>query len=80
MAGFDKSLDIEIYGDEAKFETSKVRVSIMQYNEGIKKLQISRENLNLESGEYKWSKLGRLTKEEAEAVLPLFEKAISKMD
>jgi len=80
MAGFDKSLDIELFGDEVKFETSKIRVSIMQYNEGMKKLQISRENLNQEDGSYRWTKLGRLTKDEATAVLPLIEKAIKEMD
>jgi len=79
MAGFDKSLDVEVFGEEAKFETSKIRVSVMQYNEGIPKLQIARENLNPENGEWKWSKLGRMRKEEAEAVLPLIEKAISNM-
>jgi len=42
----------------------------MSYNEGQKKLQISRENLNPESGDWRWSKLGRMTKSEAEVVLP----------
>lgn len=80
MAGFDKSLDVEIFGDEAKFDTTKLRVSVMSYNEGMKKIQISRDNLNPESGEWRWSKLGRMNKAEAEAVLPLLEKAISHMD
>lgn len=79
MAGFDKTLDIELFGEEAKFETTRIRVSVMQYNEGIKKLQISRENLNIDSGDWRWSKLGRMTKEEAEAVGPLFQKAIENM-
>jgi len=79
MAGFDSSLDKELFGEDAKFETSKIRVSVMQYNEGQKKLQISRENLNPEDGSYRWSKLGRLTKEESSAVLPLMEKALQNM-
>lgn len=79
MAGFDKSLDKEVFGADAKFETSKIRVSVMSYNEGIPKLQISRDRLDMESGEYKWSKLGRLTKEEAEAIQPLIEEAIENM-
>lgn len=79
MAGFDKSLDVEIFGEEANFETTKIRVSIMSYNEGQPKLQISRENLNPEDGEWRWSKLGRMNKSESEAVLPLIEKAISNM-
>ena len=80
MAGFDKSLDVEVFGNEASFDTTKIRVSVMSYNEGQKKLQISRENLNPESGEWRWSKLGRMTKDEAKAVLPLFEEAISNME
>ncbi len=79
MAGFDKSLDKEIFGEDAKFETTKIRVSIMSYNEGMPKLQISRENLNPDDGEWRWSKLGRMTKDETTAVLPLIEKAIKQM-
>lgn len=80
MAGFDKSLDVELFGEEANFETSKIRVSVMQYNEGMKKLQISRENLDNESGDWRWSKLGRMTKSESEQVLPLMKKALEQMD
>ena len=69
MAGFDKSLDVEVFGEEVAFETTKLRVSVMQYNEGQKKLQVSRENLNEESGEWRWSKLGRMTKDESEKVV-----------
>jgi len=73
MAGFDKTLDVEVFGNEVSFDTTKIRVSIMSYNEGVKKLQISRENLNPESGEWRWSKLGRMRKEEA-------KEAITHMD
>ena len=79
MAGFDKSLDVELFGEEASFETTKIRISVMCYNEGQKKLQISRENLNPEDGEWRWSKLGRMNKDEAKAVMPIIEKAISEM-
>lgn len=79
MAGFDKSLDKEIFGEEASFETTKIRVSVMSYNEGQNKLQLSRENLNLDDGEWRWSKLGRMTKSESEAVLPLIQKALENM-
>ena len=79
MAGFDKELDKELFGEDASFETTKVRVSVMCYNEGQKKLQISRENLNPEDGSWRWSKLGRMNKEEATAVAPLITKAIENM-
>lgn len=80
MAGFDKSLDKEIYGEEVKFETSKLRISVFSYNGGKPKLQIARKNLNQTSGEFIFSKLGRLTKEEVEVVLPLIQKAFEVMN
>lgn len=76
---FDKSLDKELFGKEVNFETTKIRVSVMSYNEGQKKLQISRENLNTTSGDYQFAKLGRLVKEEAEAILPIIQEAIKQM-
>ena len=79
MAGFDKSLDKEVFGEDASFETTKIRVSVMSYNEGQPKLQISRENLNTDDGEWRWSKLGRMTKDETTKVLPLIEKALENM-
>jgi len=79
MAGFDKTLDKEVFGEDAKFETTKVRVSVMSYNENTPKLQLSRENLSNTDGEWKWSKLGRMTKEEVEQVLPIIQKAIENM-
>ena len=76
MAGFDKSLDKELFSESVDFERSRITVAVFAYNEGIPKLQISRENKNAE-GEYSFAKLGRMTKEEVEAVLPLMEKAKS---
>ncbi len=76
---FDKSLDKALFSESAEFETTKVTVSVMSYNEGTAKLQLSRENLNPESGDYRFAKLGRLFKEEAEAVIPLIKKALEKM-
>ena len=77
---FDKSLDKELFSETAEFETSKITVSVFSYNEGAKKLQLSRKLLDPESGEYKWAKLGRMFKDEAEAVLPLMQKAIEAMN
>ena len=79
MAGFDSSLDKELFSKSAKFENTTVKVSVMQYNEGMKKLQLSRENLNAE-GEPRFAKLGRLTKDEAESILPHFQEALTQMD
>ncbi|MBT3324001.1 hypothetical protein HN681_01365 [archaeon] len=71
---FDKSLDKQIYTGSAEFDTTKITVSVFSYNEGTPKLQISRENKKA-SGDFSFTKLGRLSKEEVEAILPLIEKA-----
>ncbi|MFH1408974.1 MAG: hypothetical protein ABIH34_03635 [Nanoarchaeota archaeon] len=75
---FDKNLDKQLFAEVAEFETSKITVGVHSYNEGEKKLQLGRENRNM-NGEWGWSKLGRMTKEEVEAVLPLMKKAIGAM-
>ena len=79
MAGFDKNLDKQLFSEEAKFETTKIVVAVMSYNDGPAKLQIARENLLPENGEWRWNKLGRMTKDETAAVLPIIEKALEKM-
>ena len=76
---FDKSLDKEQFSETKEFETTKITVSVYAYNEGIPKMQISRENLNPNTGEYQFSKLGRMQKQEIEAILPLITKAIEHM-
>jgi hypothetical protein len=78
MPGFDKSLDKELYSESAEFERCRINVAVFAYNEGTPKLQITRENKNA-SGEYTFTKLGRMTKEEVEAVLPLIEKSKEKL-
>ena len=74
MPGFDKSLDKELFSESVDFERSVITVAVMQYNEGTRKLQLGRQNKNAQ-GELSFAKLGRLTKEEVEAILPLIEKA-----
>ncbi|MBS3170240.1 hypothetical protein J4223_00495 [Candidatus Woesearchaeota archaeon] len=75
---FDKNLDKELFHEEVEFETTKITVGVFAYNNGIPKLQVSRENRSSE-GDYSFNKLGRMTKEEAEAVIPLMKKALEKM-
>ena len=75
---FDRNLDKEIFSETISFETTKIKVGVYSYNEGEKKLQISRENMN-QSGEWNFAKLGRMVKQEAEAVLPLIKKALEQM-
>ena len=78
MAGFDKNLDKEIFLESIEFENCRINVGVFSYNENPAKIQITRENKN-KSGEYNFAKLGRMTKEEAQAVLPLIQKALDSM-
>ncbi len=75
---FDKNLDKELFSETIEFETSRIKVGVYSYNDGEKKLQLSRENRN-QDGEWTFSKLGRMFKDEAEAVLPIMQKALGKM-
>lgn len=76
---FDKSLDKELFSESADFQGTRITVSVFSYNDGMPKLQLSRENMSASTSEYQFSKLGRLTKQEIEAILPLIQKAIEKM-
>tara|TARA_Y100000310_G_C20336488_1_gene647771 strand:+ start:436 stop:669 length:234 start_codon:yes stop_codon:yes gene_type:complete len=75
---FDKSLDKQLFSETVDFEMTKITVGVFQYNDGEKKLQISRENRSQEN-EWTFSKLGRMFKDEAEAVYPLIKKALEVM-
>lgn len=74
MPGFDKDLDKELFSESVEFEKSRITVAVFSYNNGTPKLQLSRENKDA-SGEFSFTKLGRLNKEELEAILPLVEEA-----
>ena len=76
---FDKNLDKEIYSETKEFETSRIKVGVYSYNDGEKKMQVSRENLNQENAQWTFAKLGRMFKDEAEAVIPMMKKALEKM-
>ncbi len=77
---YDKSLDKEVFADSVEFETTKITVSIFSYNEGMPKIQFSRNNRNQNTGDWGFAKLGRMTKQEIEAALPIIQKAVEKMD
>lgn len=76
---YDPNLDAEKFGETVEMDITRIKVSVHSYNDGTPKLQLSRENRNQTTGEWRFSKLGRMTKEEAEAVLPLIKKAIGHM-
>ena len=76
---YDAKLDNQTFTKFVENDLSKISVSIYSYNNGPQKLQISRENKN-EEGKLTFAKLGRLTKDEAKAILPVIEEALSKME
>jgi hypothetical protein len=76
---YDSSLDACLTKKTWESDNDRITVSIYSYNNGAKKMQISRENKNAE-GEYRFAKLGRLTKEEAEAVIPMMQEVVKEMD
>ena len=75
---YDANLDETLYSKEYETEDTRITVSVRAYNQGEKKLQLSRENKNAE-GDYKFAKLGRMVKDETEAVIPLIQEALAKM-
>ena len=74
---YDQSLDNQLFTKSYEGEGTRVSVSVYSYNNGPKKLQISRENYDTE-GNVRFSKLGRLTREEAAGILPLIQEALGQ--
>ena len=75
---YDSSLDEQLFTKSHETETSRLTVSIYSYNSGPKKLQITRENRGPE-GDFRFTKLGRMAKDEVEVVLPLIQEAVKSM-
>lgn len=75
---YDSSLDEQLFAKSLEDEDSRLTVCIYSYNKGQKKIQINRENKNAQ-GEFRFAKLGRVTKEEMEGILPLIQKALKEM-
>ncbi len=76
---YDSSLDQKLFSKEWESESTRLVVSVFSYNGGQKKLQISRENKDAE-GEYRFSKLGRMTREELAGILPHLQEALPQLD
>ena len=74
---YDANLDKQLFAKSFEGEGTKITVSIYSYNNGPKKLQISRENQDAE-GQWRFSKLGRLMKEEIEAILPILQESVGQ--
>ena len=76
---YEKELDECVFAKSWVSEQERLTASIYSYNKGTKKLQLTRENKN-SKGELRFAKLGRLTKEEIEAFLPLIKEACTHME
>jgi hypothetical protein len=75
---YDSSLDQQLFTKPYETETGKIVVSVYSYNNGPRKLQLSRENKDAE-GNPRFAKLGRLSKAELEGILPLINEALGSM-
>lgn len=76
---YNAELDESLFSKSWENEVDKITVSVYAYNKGQKKLQISRNSRDKE-GEYRFAKLGRMTKVEISAILPYIQEAISFME
>ncbi|MFC1704118.1 hypothetical protein ACFL1E_04985 [Candidatus Omnitrophota bacterium] len=76
---YDAQLDESLFSKSWETEELRITVSVFSYNKGQKKMQISRQTKTAEE-EFRFVKLGRMSKEEASAVLPLMQEALPFMD
>ena len=74
---YDETLDVVSFKKDFSNEKTRITVALYSYNGGPKKIQISRENMV--DGEWNFTKLGRLNKEELEKVIPLLIEASEEM-
>ena len=73
-----KEKDKELFKESKEFGNTRLVVGVYSYDNGEAKLQLAREFRNAD-GQWQYSKLGRLSKEEIESLLPLIEKAKEAM-
>jgi|TARA_Y100000310_G_scaffold103241_1_gene101547 hypothetical protein len=78
MTGYNSKVDVESFNEERVFDNTKLKVRVMSYKEGEKKIHISREN-NILDADFKFTKLGRLNRTEAEFVVLAMVKALEDM-
>lgn len=75
---YDQTLDVETFKETKEFEATRITVGVFSYNNGAKKLQLTRENKD-QNEQWRFAKLGRMSKPEAKEVLPVMMRAIEKM-
>jgi hypothetical protein len=75
---YDSSLDNQLFSKILETDGGRITVSVYSYNNGPLKLQVVRENKDSE-GNFRFAKLGRLTKEEAQEIIPVIQEALGHM-
>jgi hypothetical protein len=75
---YDTKFDSEVFSKSCQTDTGKIIVSVHSYKNGPKKLQIVRVVKNRDSEET-FARLGRLSKEELQGILPLIQEALKVM-
>lgn len=75
---YNSSLDEQLFSRAWDTDNGKIVVSVYSYNSGPRKLQIAREIKDRE-GNFNFAKLGRLSKEELQGILPLIQEVIAIM-
>ena len=75
---YDASLDQEIFAKAWENDAGRLIVGVYSYNNGPRKVQIRREPKE-EGGRSSFAKLGRLTKEELQGILPLLQEALDHL-
>lgn len=75
---YDQSLDAETFKVSKEFDGTRISVGVYSYNGGAKKLQVTRENKD-QNEQWRFAKLGRMTKDEAKEVIPVMMKAVETM-
>lgn len=75
---YDSSLDQQLFVKDFEVEKGKITISVYSYNNGPKKVQISR-SVKDANGNFSFAKLGRLTKEELQLALPILQETLALM-
>lgn len=75
---YEKDKDKLVWEEVKEFEDTKVGVGVYKYADLPLKIQISRQNKD--KGGWVFSKLGRLSKEELTAIMPLLKEALEKVE
>lgn len=76
---YDSELDKALFSKPINTEMGRLTVNVYSYNNGPRKLQISRETKDKQDN-LKFAKLGRITKQEMESLLPMIQEALQHMD